>query len=189
MSIGGYYGNSPTSCIGYFGSLRGQINYTTRSTMQVRGSFLLVIVLLGLISAALSASLASRGFGDDITWHTLDAARELSKENGKPIMLIIHKTWCGACKRLKPEFAGSSDIKELSSNFIMVNVEDDEEPGEAEFKPDGGYIPRIFYLDPKNQQVRSDIYNKQGSDKYKYFYSDASAVVAGMKSALNVFKA
>jgi hypothetical protein len=27
-----------------------------------------------------------------------------SKENGKPIMVIIHKT---CCKRLKPEFAGS----------------------------------------------------------------------------------
>jgi protein-disulfide reductase (glutathione) len=47
-------------------------------------------------------------------------------------------------------------------------LEDDEEPADDAFKPDGGYIPRIFYLDPKDQKVRTDIYNKAGSDKYKY---------------------
>eukprot|EP00026_Physarum_polycephalum_P018936 Phypoly_transcript_20728.p1 GENE.Phypoly_transcript_20728~~Phypoly_transcript_20728.p1 ORF type:complete len:156 (+),score=22.11 Phypoly_transcript_20728:169-636(+) len=155
--------------------------------MQARA--LLVIVLLGLISAAFSSDSLARGWGDDITWHTLDAARALSKENGKPVMIIIHKSWCGACKRLKPDFAGSSDIVKLSANFNMVNALDDEEPADEEFKPDGGYIPRIFYLDPATQKVRTDIYNKAGSDKYKYFYSDASAVLAGMKSALSAFKA
>jgi hypothetical protein len=56
----------------------------------------------------------------EISWHTLDDARTLSRENAKPVMVIIHKSWCGACKRLKPDFAASSDILKLSSNFIMV---------------------------------------------------------------------
>lgn len=85
-----------------------------------------------------------------------------------------------------------------------MNVQDDEEPAEDEFKPDGGYIPRIFYIDPSSQRVRTDIYNKQGSEQYKYpqyshssceivtdtmryFYSGAAAVVSGMKDALARF--
>ena len=42
----------------------------------------------------------SKGFGDNIEWVTLDYAKEHAKD--KPVMIIIHKSWCGACRRLKP---------------------------------------------------------------------------------------
>ncbi len=47
-------------------------------------------------------------------------------------------------------------------------MQDDEEPAGAEYKPDGGYIPRIIYLEPSTGEPRTDIYNTQGSEKYKY---------------------
>ena len=34
-----------------------------------------------------------------------------SADNDKPIMVIVHRTWCGACKNLAPKFASSSDIQ------------------------------------------------------------------------------
>ena len=64
-----------------------------------------------------------RGFGEYIEWKRFDNALELSKESKMPIMLIIHKSWCGACSALKPKIANSRPIWKLSYYFNMVNVE------------------------------------------------------------------
>ena len=66
---------------------------------------------------------------------------------------------------LKPKFGASPEVAKLAEKFVMVNVEDDEEPEGAEYSPDGGYIPRILYI--KNGEVQKDVYNTGGSDKYK----------------------
>lgn len=43
------------------------------------------------------------GFGEDIEWVKWDEAIEKALEVNKPIFLLIHKTWCHACK-CKPIF-------------------------------------------------------------------------------------
>ncbi|XP_072172723.1 thioredoxin domain-containing protein 12-like [Diadema setosum] len=141
------------------------------------GAFLL------LINGVLGGDSKGRGFGEDIDWLSFDDGRKVAERTGKPLMLVIHKSWCGACKALKPKFAASKEILELSSKFVMVNVEDDEEPQGADFMPDGGYIPRILFLNPDGV-VQKDLINKNGNPKYKYFYSNAALVVQAMKNAL-----
>nr|CAD7573668.1 unnamed protein product [Timema californicum] len=65
----------------------------------------------------------------------------------------------------------------------MVNTQDDEEPKGSMFAPDGGYIPRILFLDP-NGVVMDEYYNEEGNPDYKYFYSDSKSVVSSMKRVL-----
>lgn len=38
------------------------------------------------------------GFGEDIDWVTWEDAIETALDKQKPIFLLIHKTWCHACK-------------------------------------------------------------------------------------------
>ncbi|XP_060085660.1 thioredoxin domain-containing protein 12-like [Ylistrum balloti] len=129
----------------------------------------------------------ARGWGNDIAWVKLDDGLIQAKKENKPVMLIIHKSWCGACKSLKPKFEASQAIKEVSQEFVMVNAEDDEEPGDSKFTPDGGYIPRIFFLD-SDGNVLNDHYNKDGNSQYKYYYYSPDHIVKSMKGVLETLK-
>lgn len=83
-----------------------------------------------------------KGFGTDVEWIGWPEALEKSEELNKPIFLLIHKTWCGACKQLRSSFETSpkrNDFIKLSRKFVMVNVEDDEEPEDDKFAP--GKLP------------------------------------------------
>ena len=49
-------------------------------------------------------------------------------------------------KRELKSSKNTADLVELSKKFVMVNVEDDAEPEDDKYAPDGGYIPRILFL-------------------------------------------
>eukprot|EP01092_Planopodium_desertum_P010916 TRINITY_DN49489_c0_g4_i1.p2 TRINITY_DN49489_c0_g4~~TRINITY_DN49489_c0_g4_i1.p2 ORF type:complete len:157 (-),score=44.80 TRINITY_DN49489_c0_g4_i1:65-535(-) len=152
----------------------------------MRGLSAVFIALFAFVAFASGNELA-RGWGDEIEWLSLEVAQARAATENKPIFLLIHKTWCGACKRLKQSFPTSAEIVALSKNFLMVNTEDDEEPKDAQFSPDGGYIPRILYVDPAGK-VRNDLLNvERKGGSYLYFYPTAEQVVAGMKAALAAF--
>jgi len=127
------------------------------------------------------------GFGKDIDWVSWNDALELAKEKDKPVFLLIHKTWCHACQALKKKFEQASfqkELKAMSKHFIMTNTEDDEEPWEEKYQPDGKYIPRIFFIKPDGE-VMADITNeKEEYKQYKYYFADPNGILDSMKLAL-----
>lgn len=144
--------------------------------------FLRALQACSLLSLVAALGAPGNGLGEAYTWTPWKEAKALAAEQNKPIMLVIHKTWCGACKNLKPLFAESKAIQREAGAFILVNTQDDEEPGESMFKPDGGYIPRILFLNPAGE-VMTDVFNAAGNPKYKYYYTDGESIATAMHTA------
>ncbi|XGW25966.1 hypothetical protein V3C99_006962, partial [Haemonchus contortus] len=133
----------------------------------------------------------AHGFGEDIDWVPWEDAIEKALDTNKPIFLLIHKTWCHACKALKKTFQQSharKAFKALSEYFVMVNTEDDEEPFEEEYRPDGKYIPRLLFLD-KNGDLLDQFKNKKAEYKnYAYYYSSPADIINSMKEVLRFYE-
>ncbi len=103
---------------------------------------------------------------------------------GKPILLLVHRTWCGACKQLRPNFAKSKDIEALSGDFVMLKSAGEVADFDHErFKPDGGYFPRILFFDSRGELMEGVV---QREDKYKYFHFGAESIVKSMKEAIQI---
>ncbi|XP_073239584.1 uncharacterized protein [Porites lutea] len=154
--------------------------------MNTRKYIALVLSNLALFVLCEPEEPLDRGWGEKIEWKTLQDGLEEAKKSNKPLMLLIHKTWCGACKALKPAFAESQEIADFSKNFVMVNLEDEEEPKDEKYRPDGRYIPRILFLS-HDGEVMKNVYNKNGKHKdTKYYYGKTSEIVDSMKSFLKI---
>ncbi|XP_049885739.1 thioredoxin domain-containing protein 12-like [Pectinophora gossypiella] len=128
------------------------------------------------------------GFGSHYVWAgSLESGIQIASNHKKPVMVIIHKSWCRACKNLKPKFASSPEIQQLSKHFVMVNLVDDEEPKSSSYAPDGSYIPRILFISP-NGRIDGEIVNEEGSTQHKYFYSKPEQIARSMKKVLDKYK-
>mmetsp|Transcript_12656 Transcript_12656/g.39374 ORF Transcript_12656/g.39374 Transcript_12656/m.39374 type:complete len:172 (-) Transcript_12656:82-597(-) len=121
-----------------------------------------------------------------ISWVPWDKAIETGKRLDKPIFMLVHKTWCAACKQLRQKFIGSAEIELLSEHFVMANVEDDDEPSEEKYSPQGGYSPRIMFLRPDGSVA--DVINTASDPGHLHFYGTADEVVRGMLQTLRVVK-
>ena len=126
----------------------------------------------------------ANGFGDHISWKSWPEAKAIATKTGKPIMVILHKESCPACRSFKQVFASSEDISNTSEQFVMVNAQFGQEPSEeSKFNVDGKYVPRIIFLD-SSLNVLKDVINKSGNPKYKYFHKGERSVIDAMKQAL-----
>merc|ERR1711976_341958 len=144
----------------------------SKKMKSVLAVLLVCFALFVLYSSA--NPIPARGWNDNIEWYSWEEGLKVAKASQKPMMVVLHKTWCGACKRLKPDFAANKEIEALSKKFVMVNAEDDEAPHDNQaFAHDGGYIPRVYFCDSDGVPDYS-IYNTEGSPQYKYFYGASS---------------
>ena len=134
----------------------------------------------------ITESAESNGLGDHIDWQSWSRGLSVAKETQKPLMVVLHKSWCPACKSLKPKFQASKAIEKLSSQFVMINAKEGEEPmGDSKLNIDGQYIPRVIFLDSEGN-VLSDVINDDGNPQYKYYHMNSESIIKSMKKVLQM---
>ena len=154
-----------------------------RVTSAATVSALLLVLLLATVASSVSAA----GFNaKHIRYVEWDKALETGKRLDQPIMMVIHKSWCAACKQLRKKFEASPEIEVLAQHFVMANVEDDDEPEDEKYSPQGGYSPRIMFLAPDGSVA--DVINPHSDPAHLHFYGTAEEIVKGMLQALRIVK-
>ncbi|PCC69854.1 Thioredoxin-like [Nannocystis exedens] len=130
---------------------------------------------------ARTATAPSNGFGDGIAWRGLEEGFREAASLGRPIMLVVHASWCSQCKALRPAFSDPALVA-LSDRFVMINVDQDLEPSSQQYGPDGRYVPRVLFFDPAGELDRELL--NASRRRYKYYYSPHDDLVGAMRQAL-----
>lgn len=135
-------------------------------------------------AAAPVATAPALGWGEHIAWRYLDEGLSEAKSSGRPLMLVVHASWCGQCKRLKPAFK-DKELAELSRHFVMVNADQDEVPKTLSYAPDGSYLPRVVFIAPTTGEVDPSLTNPRRS-KERHYYGPQDDLVGTMRKALAI---
>lgn len=119
-----------------------------------------------------------------ITWKTINVALEEAKTTKKPIMFLVHRTTCPACKATIKLITRDEEFKEKSEGLILADIEDDVDDALADsFDVDGTYVPRIYFLDPEGK-IFKDIWNV-GTNylENKYYFFETTSIYRAMEKA------
>ena len=123
--------------------------------------------------------------GDFISWVPWGSTLATAKREGKPVLMMVHKSWCPHCKRLEESVSRSAEFELLAEYFVMSSVEDDEEPTEAKYSIQGMYSPRVLFLHPTTGDVL-DVVNEAGDPTHLHHYESVEALIPSMLRALQL---
>lgn len=118
-----------------------------------------------------------------IEWLSYEAGLARAKAENKPVCLVLFTTWCPHCRNYSKVF-DDPRVVERAKQLVMIRLDADQESDIAQkHAPDGGYIPRTFFLAPDGTPDL-DIHAPRA--KYAYFYHehDPAQLLAGMDEAL-----
>lgn len=159
----------------------------TRVARTLRAA--VVIALIGTLYAGVATPAFAGGDWNDgaIAWKSYADGLDAAKKEKKPVVLIFYTEWCPHCANYSKVFHDPK-VVEQSKLFIMVRVDNDKNKDLGKkYAPDGGYIPRTFFL-TSDGELDADLH--EARDQFKYFYNESSpsGILGGMDRALAKLK-
>jgi thiol:disulfide interchange protein len=151
---------------------------------MIRGA----LAALVLLTAWNSAGAGAEDWNDaKIQWRSYEEGLAEAKKSGKPVCLIFYTTWCPHCANYSRVFQDPK-VVEHARDFVMIRVDADKRRDLSEqYKPDGAYVPRSFFLSPQgvlDQEINA------GRDQYKFFYHehDPNHILKAMEVAAQKYR-
>jgi|SRR6187401_1747709 len=139
-------------------------------------------------AAAMPAGAATEDWNDaGIKWMGYEEGLAAAKASKKPVCLVFYTTWCPHCANFSKIFKDPK-LVEKSKSFVMIRLDKDKNKEiSAQYKPDGEYIPRTYFLSSEGKLDESLTADRP---QYKYFYSenDPTSILGGMDRALAKLK-
>ena len=125
-----------------------------------------LLIWLALASTAVAEAIPA-GFNDKgIQWLKLDEGLERAASEGKPVLVVVHATWCPRCREYSEQFFDER-VEVHAEDVVFVLIDQDKEEASANrFVADGPYIPRTFVLRSDGEFVPE--INSQRDD-YQYY--------------------
>ena len=118
-----------------------------------------------------------------IKWVSYADGLALAKAEKKPICLVFYTDWCPHCRNYSRVF-NDPKIVERAREFVMIRVNPDEQADIGQkYAPDGGYVPRTFFLAPDGT-LMADV--RAPRPQFQYFFDEhnPASLLAGMEAAL-----
>lgn len=153
--------------------------------MRLVSSLLALLMLLPSPAVAREAEGSDVWNGAEISWLDVPTGIKEATVTKKPVLMVLHATWCPACKRYREVFK-SRDVVDVSKKFIMILVDIDKYPDiNGGFAPDGTYIPRTLFLDAEGN-VSSKYVGKDPKYLHSIDLNDPAELLGLMRAAAEV---
>ena len=133
--------------------------------------------------ASIAAASGESWNAGQIDWQPYEGGLAKAKAEKKPVCLVLFTNWCPHCRNYSRIF-DDAKVVERSKGFVMIRLDaDDRQDVATKFQPDGGYVPRTFFLSPEGV-LAADIHAPR--PKYRYFFDERNpaSILAGMEQAL-----
>ncbi len=135
---------------------------------------LAVFLLLALLLSVPARAFEAQDWNDSaIQWQSYEAGLDLAQKTHKPICLVLYALWCPHCRNYAKVFSDPRVIEE-SRHFVMIREDIDQRHDvNLKFRPDGGYVPRTYFLSSDGVLESSLIVEERKGQKYTYFYDES----------------
>ena len=117
-------------------------------------------------------------------WMSIYDTEPQALKDRMPTMFLIHRTTCPSCKALLKSISRDTEFKTKTAGFLLADIEDDVDEKKADsYDVDGGYVPRVYFLDPEGEVIESIWNIGTNYITSKYYYYDMVSIYRGMEKA------
>jgi len=93
-------------------------------------TFLVLLLVFMVIQRQINTWLGKQALAENnLTTYSYQQARELSQQDGKPLLLNFSAIWCGACRRFESRVLGNEAVQQAIQNdyyYVRLEYESDD---------------------------------------------------------------